>query len=300
MEEEKLFATPISDHMGDCPVCRMSYGFDSDLFLTSGNSSMYAKLLTALPCCSRQICSTCSYAIVATCAKMGKSPRCPFCREIFLPKSHMGRDRYKQHLLERCTEQDPLLLFELAELSLADNEIEIQVAFDYFLKAAYLGHAHSMFEVGVWLKAGYSNDMVKNNKEWFFSQAAINGHPIARYFLGMIKVRQADFKSAVHHLKIASFQGVTIATKELLTLCRYGHCANDDCAEALRKHSEKVKEIKDEIAAKEKIRNDVKKGVIIIIGTQPQPQQYIYLAQEGKDPHPSELVKLLTRLQFQL
>lgn len=71
---------------------------------------------------------------------------------------------------------------------------------------------------------------------YHLEEAAIGGHPIARYNLGCQESHNRNAARTVQHFIIAACQGHDGALKALLELFKRGFVVKDDLATILRKH----------------------------------------------------------------
>ena len=71
-------------------------------------------------------------------------------------------------------------------------------------------------------------------------EAAIGGHPIARYDLGVLEWNNGNAERAVKHWVIAARQGDDHSIKELIDMFKKGLFEKEDLATALRAHKAAV------------------------------------------------------------
>ncbi len=221
LREDLLFKQPVSSHIGDCPLCCLP------LPLSLKKSSMYG-------CCSKFICIGCDYINKIREREMRLGQTCPFCRE---PAPTTFEERDKQRM-KRIEVNDPVALS--VEGMVQHGRREYMRAFENWENAAELGDAEAHFR----LSCVYHNeDGVEMDIEKYIyhtEEAAIGGHPIARYNLGRQQESVGCIDRAVKHWIIAATQGYDNAIKALMDAFKHGQVSKDDLAATLRAHNAAV------------------------------------------------------------
>ena len=252
---EELFAVPELDHLGTCPVCLQSYGFDPDE--DGDNKEFFA----TLPCCSTPLCRTCCYSHGITCAKEGRPASCPFCREPYNnKKSRMSVSEYKEALREKIDKRqgrDKHALRELANLYLNDDQ---QTAFVYHKKAAQLGNVGSMYDVSVMLRFGWGATKDKLASKQYSLMASIAGHPKARAATGVTEIQEGNIEKGAKHLEIASAQGSTYAVEMLKKLYKSNCYSKSRLENALRAHFNKREQLNELKKYREETEKKITEG----------------------------------------
>ena len=128
LRDEILFRQPQSSHIGDCPICCLPLSLDAS------KSTMYS-------CCSKVICSGCSFANQEM---GGRLESCPFCRT---PQPKSEEERAKR-FLKRVSANDPVAISEIGKKHYKEGDYGS--AFKYWTKGAELGNAPAHFQLA-WL-----------------------------------------------------------------------------------------------------------------------------------------------------
>ena len=217
VRDELLFKQPESTHMGDCPICSVP------LPLNIEKSMMYV-------CCCKVICGGCENANQNREMEMGLQPTCPFCRKS-LPDTD---EECKEQLMKRIEANDPIAL--RLEGGLQKMKGNYASAFEYFTKAAELGDTQAHYRLAGMYHNGQGVEEDKGKEKHHLEEAAIGGHPEARYFLGGAEWNSDNINRAVKHWIIAATQGDDEAIKELMEAFKEGHVEKDVLAVALRSH----------------------------------------------------------------
>jgi TPR repeat protein len=144
-----------------------------------------------------------------------------------VPKTEAEADK---NTMKRAKANDPVALRELGRLLCNDGDYD--GAFESLTKAAELGDAdaHDLLSIFYFGQRPVQKDMKKAiyNAE----QAAIGGHPIARYNLGAIEWNNGRIERAVKHFVIDGNNGkIERAIKHWIIAANLGQ---DDAIEVLR------------------------------------------------------------------
>ncbi len=217
LRDEVLFKQPENTNMGDCPICAIA------LPLVRMKSTMY-------PCCGKIICNGCCIANQVREFEENLQHKCPFCRE---PASETEEGRYKQ-MMKRINMNDPAALNQHGVEHY--NKGDYIGAFEHWTKAAELGDADAHYQLALLYhdELGVEKD---RGKEMYHSEnAAIGGHPGARYNLGSLELKNGNLGKAVKHFVIAATQGDDRSIKALMYLFKEGFVSKEDLAAALRAH----------------------------------------------------------------
>ncbi len=222
LRDEILFKQPGSNHFGDCPICCLPLSIDNT------KSSLVG-------CCSKIICNGCRYANQRRAMELRIENTCPFCREP-VPKTE---EEYGKRLIKRIEANDPAAMCE--EGGEQHEKGNYSEAVEYFTKAAELGDIEAHHRLA-WLYSngeGVEEDLGK--EIYLYEQAAIGGHPYARYNLGNYEWRlKGNAERAVKHWIISATQGEDKSIKELMEMFKGGHLSKDDLAASLRAHKAAV------------------------------------------------------------
>jgi hypothetical protein len=197
LRDELLFRQPEGTNDGDCPICSVPLPIDKR------QSSFYS-------CCSKMICNGCSLADdIRQLQEIRQHPKCPFCR-LPLPTTQEEADKM---MMKRVKSNDPAALGEMGIRNF--DEGNYNGAFEYWIKAAELGDTMAHYSLSIMYRKGLGVEK-DAKKEWYhLEEAAIAGHPYARYNLALNEGRKGRSDRAVKHWIIAANLGLDVAMKEL-------------------------------------------------------------------------------------
>jgi len=221
LRDELLFKQPDSSHLGDCPICMIP------LKLDLSESSMQT-------CCSKVICDGCSHANQKREFEERREPKCPFCRKL-IPDTDEECDKRR---MKRVEANDPVALRREGVVQL--NKGDYSSAFEYYTKAAQLGDVDSHNRLASLYDLGKGVEKDEGKAIHHLEEAAIGGHPKARYNLGIEEGSNDNFERAVKHFIIAANQGHDDSIKPLMAAYREGFVSKEDLAAALRAHQAAV------------------------------------------------------------
>eukprot|EP00985_Skeletonema_marinoi_P021561 scaffold13283_cov71-Skeletonema_marinoi.AAC.2 len=222
LRDELLFKQPESTHRGDCPICMIPLSLDATK----------SRLMT---CCSKIICIGCDYTSQVREAKASLNSSCSFCRQP-LP-NHNGR--LAKYRMKRIEANDPVALCQHGLTQ--DKKGDYSVAFEYYTKAAQLGDAEAHYQLAVLYQNGHGVEKDRGKEIHHLEEAAIGGHPDARYNLGCDEEDESgNIERAVKHWIISANLGDDGSIKELMEKFKEGFVSKDDLAGALRAHQAAV------------------------------------------------------------
>ena len=221
LRDEILFQQPESNHYGDCPICFVP------LSLHRINSTLYT-------CCSKYICIGCNYANMMREIEQRLHPACPFCRHP-LPKSQKEAEK---NLMKRIEVNDPEAMCHMG--TTRHKEGDFDGAFEYWTKAAKLGDADAHYNLSVMYCEGGGVEKDEKKDVYHLEEAAIGGHPEARYNLGVSEWNSGRHERAVKHCIIAANLGYDDSLKRVKEGYAAGIVSKDDFAAALRGHQAAV------------------------------------------------------------
>jgi len=213
LRDEILFKQPESSHLGDCPICCLPLSLDEE------KSVMMA-------CCSKTICNGCEYASVIR--KI--NDKCPFCRH---PTPKNQEEAVKDEM-RRVEANDPVAVRNMGFKRYSEGGDES--AIEYLTKAAELGDVVAHFELSNFYRDGECIEKDMKKVIYHLEQAAIGGHPMARYNLGCVEEENGRFERAVKHWIIAASLGCDKSLKTLRKGYAVGRIQKEDFAAALRAH----------------------------------------------------------------
>ena len=221
LHDELLFKQPESSHDGDCPICMLPQSLDLSKFII-------------MTCCSKMVCNGCNYANMKREVEGKLERKCPFCRKL-APSTMDKQEKYRRKRIEA---NDPVAMCQEGILQFKKGDYSS--AFEYFTKAAELGEmeAHCRLAGMYYVGRGVEKDRGKQLHHW--EEAAIGGHPNARYFLGCDEEKSCNIERAVKHWIIAATQGNDDSIKALMDLFKEGLFDKNELAAALRAHQAAV------------------------------------------------------------
>ena len=222
LREELLFKQPEKTHLGDCPICCLPLPLDET---KSGFHD----------CCGKVICDGCFYANRMRESEAGMEPSCVFCGE---PYTLIPDEEDERRMMKRIELNDPVAMCRLGRNKL--DEEDYSVAFEYFSKATELGDLDAHFRLACMYHHGKGVDIDVGKTIYHTREAAIGGHPGARYELGCAEWDDGNYDRAVKHWIIAATQGHDDAIKGLKDCHEDGIVSKDDLASALRAHQAAV------------------------------------------------------------
>eukprot|EP00986_Skeletonema_menzelii_P015015 scaffold10835_cov153-Skeletonema_menzelii.AAC.4 len=222
LRDELLFKQPESSHRGDCPICCLPLSLDKQKSVLMG-------------CCLKMICNGCDYANPMDVVGVKICQKCPFCR---LPTAK-SQEVLESNLMKRVEANDPVAMYQMAGYRY--QEKKFSGAIEYYTKAAGLGHAEAHYELSCLYHDGGKG--VKQDKKrclYHAEEAAIGGHPIARYNLASNEIEHGRFERAAKHWIIGAKLGHDNSLDGVKTSFKTGFVSKEDFAAALRAHQAAV------------------------------------------------------------
>ena len=216
LKDELLFKQPESTNRGDCPICLLPI----PIVVKS----------TIYQCCSKVVCHGCVHTNDLRGKEARLPPACPFCRHT-MPKT---KEEGRLLIMKRVKANDPVALDD--EGMDRYHEGDYATAIEYWEKAAGLGNIESHYHLSTLYLEG--RGVKKDRKKYIIhtEQAAIGGHVIARYNLGVEEERKGNRERAVKHFIIAANLGNDLSLQALKNCYKYGVVSKDVFAAALRAH----------------------------------------------------------------
>eukprot|EP00985_Skeletonema_marinoi_P033363 scaffold41108_cov117-Skeletonema_marinoi.AAC.2 len=127
---------------------------------------------------------------------------------------------------------DPVALREIGQNRRKEGDDE--VAYEYYTKAAELGDAEAHYSLSVSYLQGIGVERDKKKEVYHMEEAAIAGHPQARFMLASYELRSGRVDRAVKHLIISANLGHEKSMQGLKECCKEGKVSKEDFAAALR------------------------------------------------------------------
>jgi TPR repeat protein len=156
--------------------------------------------------------------------------KCPFCRHP-KPKS---KEEIERNLMKRIAANNPVAIRESG--SKRYNEGDYESSFEYWTKAAELGDAIAHYDLSVLHLKGQGVEKDENKETYHLEEAAIAGHPTARYNLACYEGENKGFDRAVRHLVIAANLGCDDSIQQLKQCYVDGQVSKEEFAASLRAH----------------------------------------------------------------
>ena len=217
LHDEILFKQPESNHYGDCPICCLPLPIDQS------KSNLYS-------CCSKHICKGCDYANQKREAEGRLQQKCAFCRKA-MPRTE---EEWDERLMKRIEANDPAALRYFG--TVRHKEGDCKSALYYWARAADLGDVVAHYQLSVLYREGKGVEKDEKRALHHTEQAAIGGHPDARYNLGCLEEGNGRVDRAVKHYIIAAKLGHDNSLAVLEELYKTGYVSKEDFATALCGH----------------------------------------------------------------
>ena len=228
IRDDRLFTQPDESYLGECPICCLP------------NPSDEIKT-TIMTCCSKVVCNGCVHANDKRALDGGLENRCLYCRE---PVAR-SQEEALRNMMERVKANDPNALLQMG--GKCNREGHYEGAFQYYRKAAQLGDIEAHYNLSVMYREGHGVEKDKKKAVYHAEEAAIGGHPYARFNLAVYEGREAGrYDRAMKHFIIAAKLGDDDALAEVKSNFRRGFVSKEDYEAALRGHQSAVDATKSE------------------------------------------------------
>ena len=234
----ELFKQPPSQH-GDCPIC-----FIRIPSLVTGWGYQ--------TCCGKIICSGCIYAPrYDNLGNKVDNNKCPFCRT-----PNPTFKEAVEWLRKRVEANDILAINNLGNYyrgGLNGYPVDYTKALELWHRAAELGYSAAYCALGDAYDDGEGVEVDRKKANLYWELAAMKGHAIARYNLGIKEEDAGNMSRALKHHMIAARSGLSESLGIIKQFYSNGHATKDDYTKALQIYQEYLSEIKsdhrDEAAA---------------------------------------------------
>ena len=220
LRDELLFKQPESSHWGDCPICCLPMPLD-------------ASKSTMFECCGKTMCNGCLRANLVREDEMRLQHKCPFCRK---PRASAAES--DKRIMKRIEANDAVAMRQKGREEYIEGNYDS--AYDYFAKAAELGDTDAHNKLALLYHIGHGVKKDKEKELHHSEEAAIAGHPEARYHLGYVVWVTGNRGRAVKHWIIAAKQGEDKAIKMLMKAFKEGCVEKEILAATLRAHKAAV------------------------------------------------------------
>lgn len=267
--------TPALNHLGECPICTLPFGFDPD--------EQINMIINVRLCCSTFVCGTCYISHGFACAERKISNSCPFCRENLTIAAEMdGKNELEKHLKEKLKKKkrkDIVLLVGMTSLYTIWGDKK--TAFKYCLEAAKQGDVHSMYETSLALKEGTVVKRDNASANHYMKRAADGNHPLARLKMAAIYFETKEYESAICNLEIAAAQGSTTATKLMKRFYIAGMISKNRLERVFRTHYASRKEIENRKKERQNIMKQQQANGAILV----EKEGIYYVGKVTKQDH---------------
>jgi tetratricopeptide (TPR) repeat protein len=227
VRDDDLFMQPDESHLGECPICLLPLRLDHE------KSGIYS-------CCSKFICKGCSYANILRESEEGLEQKCPYCREP-LPRTDKEAN---QNFMKRVEANDPNALCQMGLR--CHEEGDYEGAFEYYTKAAAFGDMTARFKLSIMYGDGEGVKKDLKKKVHHLEEAAIGGHPLARFNLACYEGQCGRHDRAMRHFIIAAKLGYDEALERVKQGFAAGLMSKENYEAALHGHQATVDATKSE------------------------------------------------------
>eukprot|EP00984_Skeletonema_dohrnii_P005134 scaffold1813_cov134-Skeletonema_dohrnii-CCMP3373.AAC.3 len=187
-------------------------------------------------CCSKFICKGCCYANDVRELEGKLQPKCPFCRHPN-PNSDVERER-NTLMVKRVEANDPVALYQMG--GKRHQKGDYDGAFQYWTKAAALGHAGAHFNLSIMYQEGQGVEENQKKEVYHLEEAAIGGNPYARHNLAIVEGKSGRYERAMKHDIIAANLGHDNSLEHVIEGFKAGLVSKEDFAATLRAHQAAV------------------------------------------------------------
>ena len=222
LRDELLFKQPESTHFGDCPICMLPMLLD-------------IKKCATMLCCTTLLCNGCYFTHVRREYEKRGRCNCPFCRA---PAAETDEE-CKKRRMKRVEMNDPVAITCQAVEELI-NGGDYNAAIEYFKKATKLGDPEAHYKLSLLYDRGEGVEKNEGKQMYHLEEAAIGGHPDARYNLACYEYKYYNIERAVKHLIIGATLGDDTSMKLLMFAFKGGDVSKEDLASTLRAHQAAV------------------------------------------------------------
>jgi TPR repeat protein len=188
-------------------------------------------------CCGKSICRGCEHSF----AQSGNEGKCPFCNA----EINKTDEEKVEEVMKRVEANDPASICILADYYLRGRrgvQQDHAKAIELFNKSAELGFskAHSHL-ANIYHKGG---DI--NKAKFHFEAAAMAGHEVTRYNLGIMEYDSGNKEQAIKHWTIAASAGYFGAMHALRTFFEKGHISRESIDSTLEAYNNCCAEMRSE------------------------------------------------------
>jgi TPR repeat protein len=161
-----------------------------------------------------------------------------------MPKGDKQDEEFEKNYMKRVKVNDPVALYQMG--GRYHDKGDCGAAFEYSKKAAELGYVAAHFNLAFMYHEGKGVEKDIKNAVYHWEEAAIGGHPDARYNLGNQEGRKGRFDRAAKHYIIAAKLGDDCALEAVKEGFVKGFVSKEGYEVALRGHQAAVDATKSE------------------------------------------------------
>jgi TPR repeat protein len=221
LRDEILFKQPESSCYGDCPICCLPLPIDP---LKS----------YLMECCGKVICYGCYHVNGKREIEGRLQQKCAFCREP-LPCT---QEQVNERLMKLIGANDTVAMCRMGMIRCSEGDYN--AALEYLTKAVALGDVHAHYQLSCLYGEGRGVEKDEKREQHHAEQAAIGGHPSARYNLGCFEDKSGKIERAAKHFIIAANLGNDISMQVLKGYYKYGLVGKEVLAASLRAYNAAV------------------------------------------------------------
>jgi len=159
--------------------------------------------------------------------------KCPFCRNPVPTKEEI-----EENIMKRLEANDPVAMREQGVHACKKGDYSSAV--EYYTKAAESGDIEAHYQLSGCFGLGRGVEKDEKKELFHWEEAAIGGHPFARYHLGNHEGRSGRIERAIKHWIIAANLGDDGAIKVLRNVYTQGRISKENFAASLRAHQAAV------------------------------------------------------------
>jgi TPR repeat protein len=166
----------------------------------------------------------------------GLEHRCTFCRHPIVQNSDEEIDRNN---IQRAKANDPNALYQ--EGCICDEEGDHKGAFENWTKAAALGDMMAHYNISMLYEEGKGVERDLKKKIYHLEEAAIGGHPDARFNLGCEEYNAGKIERAMKHWIIAAKLGEDDSLEAVKEGFASGFVSKEDYESTLREQQQRCR-----------------------------------------------------------
>jgi TPR repeat protein len=185
-----------------------------------------------------EVCAACGKAAVDDV----KLKMCTACR--LVKYCSVVKDEDRQREMNRAEANDPAAMNQVG--AKCQKEGDFEGAIQYLTKAAALGDMNAHYNLSTMYQLGNGVERDMEKAVYHLEEAAIGGHPDARYGLGCHEGENGRYDRAVKHYIIAAKLGQDDALEVVKENFLRGFVSKEDYEAALRGHQAAVDATKSE------------------------------------------------------